>query len=202
MEISEQYEGHDRAERPDRNPESRQFAAPERIDERNAQQAGEQHDENLESSYFLGVDRLAQSYPGIGGVERVLDWFGIRKSKQPGNSDGSLVHPGDIRQGRRGEQISRFGLEYEAELHRFADALSETHPRNFVIPDQSSVQLSEWTLFADQDFAWCNDPDDVALKQGCAQQEASEYRRKESGDAKPMTVRQVTKARQGNQTQK
>ena len=75
------------------------------------------------------------------------------------------------------------------------------HPRCFVIPDQSSVQLPERTLFADEDFAWRNDPDDVAIKQGCAQQEASEQQRKKSGDAKPMFVRQMTKARQGNQTQ-
>ena len=38
-------------------------------------------------------------------------------------------------------------------------------------------------------------------KQGCAQQEASEQQRKQSGDAKPMVVCQMAEARQGDQTQ-
>ncbi|WP_161850610.1 hypothetical protein [Bradyrhizobium sp. CCBAU 051011] len=63
------------------------------------------------------------------------------------------------------------------------------------------MQLPEWTLFADQDCAWCNDPDDVAIKQGRAQQEASEQQCKQSGDAKPMVVCEVSKAGQGDQAQ-
>ena len=87
------------------------------MDERNAQHAGEQHNDNLTSSHPLGVDRLAQSYAGIDGVERVLGRFGIRKPQQTRNSHGGFVHLGNVRQRRRADQISRFGLEYEAELH-------------------------------------------------------------------------------------
>src|SRR5258705_4639066 len=70
IEGSEQYEGYDRAERPDGDPERRQFVVPERMDERNAQHAGEQHNNNLKSSHPFGVDRLAPPYPGIDGLER------------------------------------------------------------------------------------------------------------------------------------
>jgi hypothetical protein len=63
------------------------------------------------------------------------------------------------------------------------------------------VQLPEWTLFADQDFAWRNDPDDVAIKERGAQQKTAEQQRKEGGDAKPLVVCKVSEAGQGDQTQ-
>ena len=75
------------------------------------------------------------------------------------------------------------------------------HPRYLVVPDQPPVQFPERTLFADQDFAWRDDPDHIAVKQGCAEQEASEQQRKKRGDAKPTFVRQMTETRQGDQAQ-
>ncbi|MCK1514005.1 hypothetical protein IVB22_15805 [Bradyrhizobium sp. 190] len=63
------------------------------------------------------------------------------------------------------------------------------------------MQLPEWTLFADQDFAWRNDPDDVAIKEGRAQQKTPEQQRKEGGDAEPLVACKVSEAGQGDQAQ-
>src|SRR4029079_10904653 len=97
IEGSERYEGYDRAERPDGGPEGGQCVVPERMDKRNAQHAGEQYDDNLASLHPFGVDRLAQSYPGIDGVERVLGRFRIGKPKQTRDSPRRFVTPGTAR---------------------------------------------------------------------------------------------------------
>ncbi|WP_157088623.1 hypothetical protein [Bradyrhizobium jicamae] len=63
------------------------------------------------------------------------------------------------------------------------------------------MQLPERTLFADQDFAWRDDPYDVAIKQRGSQQKTPEQQRKEGGDAEPLVVCKVSEAGQGDQTQ-
>jgi hypothetical protein len=48
------------------------------------------------------------------------------------------------------------------------------HLRNFVDSYQSTLQPPEWTLFADQNSVWRDDPYDVANKNGAAQHAASD----------------------------
>ena len=86
------------------------------IDEWKASEQASSTTRALYARTRLELTGLPSRIPAIDGVERILDQFGSRQLQQPRNLHGGSLHLGDVRQWRRGERISRSGLEYEGEF--------------------------------------------------------------------------------------